>query len=346
MSLSPDIQEKISHIVIDTLVGRFMNFPEDASGIRNAPFHKAFLNAFREKLSLQQTNADSLISLSSWLQGLNTTLGQLFFEKVAQEISGGAKRKFNGQKISTRQKTSIAEIITDLKNGTKTPCVSRELEMITNTSGVRDTDAVNFTADVFYEEDDRVVAIELKSVKPNSGEMKGEKMKILEGKAVLKYLYPNKDAYYYIGFPFDPTVDTSVSDECSFDKPRFFSNIVDGSKFFDPDETLIASEFWDFLSRETGTMPEIITIINSIATTEFMSKFDKIQFPSSCTEEEYVSLLDDWYLYSDKNLYLNDQRIREGIMGNRTLTRLYNSPCFNADGKYNYRRFEALNTLL
>jgi len=36
---------------------------------------------------------------------------------------------------------------------------------------------MDFSADVFFEDAERVIAIELKSVKPNSGEMKGGKTK-------------------------------------------------------------------------------------------------------------------------------------------------------------------------
>jgi hypothetical protein len=63
---------------------------------------------------------------------------------------------------------------------------------------------------VFFEDNNSVTAIELKSVKPNSGEMRGEKQKILEGKAALFRKFPQKKIKFYIGFPFDPTADSSA----------------------------------------------------------------------------------------------------------------------------------------
>ena len=64
---------------------------------------------------------------------------------------------------------------------------------------------MDFSADVFIEDTNTITAIELKSVKPNSGEMKGEKQKILEKKIeiavenrdILKWLFA---VLFAIGF--------------------------------------------------------------------------------------------------------------------------------------------------
>ena len=76
-------------------------------------------------------------------------------------------------------------MMTDLKNGNRLPSTQGEDEDIRRAAHGELQKAPNFTADCFYETDDEVVAIELKSVRPNSGEMRGEKQKILIGKAVL-----------------------------------------------------------------------------------------------------------------------------------------------------------------
>ncbi len=91
------------------------------------------------------------------------------------------------------------------------------------------------------------IAIEVKSVKPNSGEMKGEKQKILEGKAALYRKFPDKEIQFYIGFPFDPTVNPEDESVTSFNKSRFLGSIINMNKYFALDETLVASELWDFL---------------------------------------------------------------------------------------------------
>ena len=99
MVLSNSIKEKIATEVIRTLVTRFDNFPEDASNNRNAPFHKAFLSAFADKLEENVSDIPFFISLSSWMHGLNTNLGQTFFENVAHHVSQGEKREYTSKRL-------------------------------------------------------------------------------------------------------------------------------------------------------------------------------------------------------------------------------------------------------
>ena len=89
MALTNKTKEKIATEVIRTLVSRFDSFPEDALQNRNAPFHTAFLKAFSNKFSGKVSDVPFFISLSSWMHGLNTTLGQTFFENIAHHISNG-----------------------------------------------------------------------------------------------------------------------------------------------------------------------------------------------------------------------------------------------------------------
>ena len=81
--LSKEKKENISYEVIRTLYSKFSDFPEDAAKNRNAPFHKAFLEAFKDKLEGKVTDIPIFISLSSWSHGLNTSLGQSFFENIS-----------------------------------------------------------------------------------------------------------------------------------------------------------------------------------------------------------------------------------------------------------------------
>ena len=97
----------------------------------------------------------------------------------------------------------------------------------------------------------------MKSVRPNSGEGKGEKQKILYAKSALKLLNPGKSIKYFVGFPFDPTSPTATE----YDKERFFNYLIEFKKFFDPKEVLIASELWDFLSGKEDTMKDILEVI-------------------------------------------------------------------------------------
>src|SRR3989304_7241005 len=131
MPLSQDKIEKISFQIIKVLFTRFESFPEDASSNRNAPFHTAFLNAFADKFQGKVSDVPFFISLSSWLQGLNTTLGQTFFENVAHILSDGEKREYTSKKlgnlpITRQQKENINSIVTELSTAQELPNLDNE----------------------------------------------------------------------------------------------------------------------------------------------------------------------------------------------------------------------------
>lgn len=104
------------------------------------------------------------ISLSSWMHGLNTSLGQSFFEKTAHILCGGTKREFTTKKKTALkttqiQKATIADIITHLTNGLIIPDLESENEEISNQNEVL-VEATDFTADVYFEDSEEIVCIE------------------------------------------------------------------------------------------------------------------------------------------------------------------------------------------
>lgn len=350
MNLEKKTQEEIAIEVIRVLVHRFKLFPNSKQSIRNAPFHEAFLAAFADKIGQSNISVARLIGLSSWMHGLNTTLGQTFFENVAHILSDGEKKEWTSKKlgnlkISSAQKSMISDLITDLSNSNKLPNRREEDDMILAAEGGALVEATNFSADVFYETDTEVVAIELKTVQPNSGEFKGEKQKILEGKAALRKAYPGKDVYFYIGFPFDRTVDTEDEDPCSSNKQRFMEANINCTKYFAEAEVLLADELWDFLSGKENTMQDILTIINSIAKPDFELKFEKLLQIKEQDKREMLELLEEWYLYSEMNLLKNAARLRDLAVGNGSLLRVLNTNGFNVKGQYNWKRYTTLMSL-
>lgn len=327
-------KELIAQTIIKILVSRFSSFPEDSNNNRNAPFHIAFLNAFSDKLNGRVRNIPDYISLSSWLQGLNTSLGQSFFESVAHILCDGEKKDFKGKLIYSNQVNAIAEIMIDLKNSTHQPSLEREDEIIVDNRHGEIQNASNFTVDCFYETDNEVVAIELKSVRPNSGEMRGEKQKILQAKAVLRELYPNKTIKYFFGFPFDPTSSTYSG----YDKQRFIEYLVEAEKFIDQSELLIADELWSFLlGEQNGVMDELIHIINTIATPAFMEKYKIVQEK----DQGYENILSDWFLTTERFIFDN----RDRLQGN-SCRRISNQSIFKTDGSYNDKRYELYTSLI
>ncbi len=314
--------------VIRVLKTRFDNFPEDTRSNRNAPFHKAFLNAFKDKIEKYVDNVPYFISLSSWLHGLNTTLGQSFFENVAHILSNGEKRTFKKCKITEKQQNAILEIITDLKNANKKPNLKEENNLVFQTGGDL-VNALDFTADVFIMEKDYIEAIELKSVRPNAGEMRGEKLKILSAKACLKLLYPDKEIRFYIGFPFDPLSDKPTE----HNKGNFMNHLIEFEKYFDQKEVLLAGELWDKLSGETQTMEKILEIINQIAKPDFLEKYEFINNPQNFEKdkEKYLTYLKDWFLTDEIKIFQNYEKLKNNNQ------RALMQEIFK-NGKYNIRR--------
>lgn len=334
-------KEKISHEVIKTLISRFESFPGDATINRNAPFHEAFLNAFKDKLEEKVSDIPFMISLSSWMHGLNTTLRQQFFESVAHTVSNGTKKEWTNKKegnlkITKKQKDTINDIITKLSTDEEKPNLERENRLIFQDDNTEKVKAINFSADIFYEDETSVTAIELKSVKPNSGEMRGEKQKILEGKAALYHKFKPKKVNFFMTFPFDPTATKDIE----YNKDRFLNSIINMKKSFCNDEVLLSAEFWDYISDDNNTMQEILSIINSIATTDFMKNFQFIQDKQNIEQnpDRYKEILENWYLYNELRIFNNYDKIKESIKIDRKLLRIFNKSPFDNKGKYNIDR--------
>lgn len=264
MVLSKDQCDRIGEVAKNILLSRIESFPDETSKVRNAPFHKAFLECFKDKIKPLNIELPYLVAIASWLHGLNTSLGS-GFESLAHILSGGYKKSFSRDfalEVKKSQSLQIENIVRDLKAGTHKPDVNRENDLIFEYKSTdRVIKALEFTADNFVETDNSIEAVELKSVRPNSGEGRGEKQKILYGKAAFKLLSPNKKVSFYIGFPFDPTSD----DPTAYNKERFFNYLIEFKKFFSYDEVLIGSELWDHLSGSSNTMADILEVISDIA---------------------------------------------------------------------------------
>lgn len=260
MAINTVKKDQITEIIKRILTSRIESFPELSHQNRNAPFHELILQAFDEQLHNLSVPTPYLVTISSWMHGLSTSLGS-GFESLAQILSGGYKRKFTKQftlKVKLSQSATIEQIIRELKSGIR-PDTQRENDLIFNFKAKdQDVDALGLTVDNYLEKDSLIEGIELKSVRPNSGEGRGEKQKILYAKAAFKLQNPTKDIKYYVGFPFDPTSKTPTG----YDKERFFNYLVEFKKFFAFDEVLLATELWDHLSGHKNTMEEVFEIIS------------------------------------------------------------------------------------
>lgn len=345
--IEPDKKERIALEVIRVLFRCFSNYPPSASTDGNAPFHTNFLNTFTNKLEKPAADPNS-ISL-----GLTTILGQSFFENVAHILSDGGKREFTSGTgtqlfITSGQRNVMGRIISDLKNNQRTPNYRLEDKELAAASvfvkGETIIQAQDFTVDNFVEEDSLIEAIELKSVRPNAGELRGEKQKILNAKAALRRKYPDKEVRFYFGFPFDPW----SADPTGYDKTRFIRNIVEGAKTLDPNEVLLADELWNKLSGKTHTMRQILDIINAIATPEFIEQYALLRDQSNLEKDKdkYLVLLEKWGLLREKKIVENIEKIRSACEGNKRGLRQLNNWVFNDKGEYNVGRCSKLTEMV
>ncbi|HHT23528.1 MAG TPA: TdeIII family type II restriction endonuclease [Bacteroidales bacterium] len=335
-------KEKISIEVVRTLFSQFEKFPDDFNSDRNAPFQDAFLNAFTHKLENVVQSNSTLISLASWIHGLNTSLGQSFIEKTAHILSDGCKKEFTTRRgtnllIAQSQKNAIGDYITELSNGTVLPNAEDENKLCMGVKEI-DVNSTDFTADVYIEDEENIICLEIKTVKPNKGIFKNEKLKILEAKAALANANPNKKIIYYLGFPFDPEADTPTG----YDKERFLRYSVDFKKYFGIDDFLIAEEMWSFLSGEDNSMKFILDIINSIATPNFMDEYNFLQNKENRNLEEFKSTLLKWNMFTELSILDATAEINKKAKTDKRVQRIMNQDIFR-NGSYNDNRKELLN---
>lgn len=261
MALTSNQKNRITEVAKSIFLSRIESFPDETTRVRNAPFHESFLECFKDKIKPLNIELPYLVAIASWLHGLNTSLGTSF-ESIAHILSDGYKRKFTQKfilKVKRSQSTKIEAIIRELKANGRPDLANEDKAIFAFTSTEKEVNCLPFTADNFLETKKLIEMIEIKSVRPNSGEGRGEKQKILYGKAALKLINPQKDVSFFIGFPFDPTSDEPTT----YNKERFFNYLIEFKKFFSPEEVLIGSELWDHLSGSKNTMEEILVVISN-----------------------------------------------------------------------------------
>ena len=334
--MTNQLKELIAIEVIRTLQTQFDKFPEDEINNRNTPFQDAFLKAFKKKLKYEVSSIPIFISLTSWMHGLNTSLGQTLLENIAHILCDGEKKEFTTKKrtvlkISQNQKNVINTIITDLSNDKRVPNILNEnAECIVDSNP--DIDATDFTVDIYIEDDNQIICIELRTVKPNKGAYKVEKENILEAKIALKNAHPNKEIHYLLGFPFDPLSDTPTG----FDKQRYMDYSVGFRKYFADDEFLLSSELWDYLSGEKNTMNNILEIINNIADAKFLKTFEFINDINNFNTKKYFYLkkLKKWYLFSSIDIMSNFELLKNKSVTDWYLQKFLNQSLFDNENKY------------
>jgi hypothetical protein len=138
--ISDQIKESIAIEVIKILHNSAEYIQENVITKDGNPFYASFYKGIISNVSycgIKKNSSNDYISLDGWLHGLNTTLGQSFFESVVHILSDGYKKEFTANrnsllKVTQVQKRAISNIITELKNDTEAPDLNRENNLIFN----------------------------------------------------------------------------------------------------------------------------------------------------------------------------------------------------------------------
>ena len=90
-------------------------------------------------------------------------------------------------------------------------------------------------------------------------------------------------------------------------------------------------------------MEQILAIINSIATVEFMNEYNFLneQQNKIANPLKYREILLRWNLFSEIELFDNESELLKQIKNNKSSMKIFNQMIFK-DGKYRQDRYESL----
>jgi len=244
MGLSNNQCEQITNLLKEQIRRKLSDYSPESN---NMPFHVRLLGQDR-------------MALFSFIQSINTTLGTSVFEQVAALIaSPHFKRAINQYKgfnntISVDAQAVIQHIIDDLRAAMAKPNKPAEIKMILQVAQTGTLKKVKRPLiDLFLEsEDGTEYYFDLKTAKPNVGEIIELKRKMLEWVAVRGAINPRPEKIYTgLAIPYNP-YEPQPYDRWTFQGMFDLSN-----------EIKVAGEFWDFLGGE-NTYDELLQIFEDV----------------------------------------------------------------------------------
>jgi hypothetical protein len=186
------------------------------------------------------------MALFSFIQSVNTTLGTSVFEQVAVIIAKphfkqavNQYREFNNT-ISDNAQRAIQEMIDELKSMSRKPDKPAETASILKASqgGILKT-VKRPRIDLFLETHKGIeYYFDLKTAKPNIGEIVAFKRTLLEWVAMRGAKSPKAQIHTLLAIPYNP-----------YD-PAPYARWTFQGMFDLPNELKVAEEFWDFLGGD------------------------------------------------------------------------------------------------
>ena len=186
-------KENIKERLKDALREKFKKYKPEAD---YKPFHTRLLGKDR-------------MALFSFIHSLNTNFGTTIFEPVAEMLAQSQfdevqKQKKLGNQISKNAQNEIQNIMDSLLTGNKNPNKKEELKQVLKhikSGEITQTKATQ--VDLFLRKDHNVYFIDLKSPKPNMGEVKGFKRTLLTWVAIYALENPKTKIHSLIAMPYN-----------------------------------------------------------------------------------------------------------------------------------------------
>jgi hypothetical protein len=198
------------------------------------------------------------VSSYSKTHSIATTIGQSVYEQISVIIARSNSDEAEHQKevpvsISEDRRTTIREIIDELKNNTQQPNRQFEMEQILE---IPNQNMINSTPspkkyDVFIRRDDDEYFFDLKTVKPNIGDFPKFKEQMLEWVA-----RENRPVHAMMVFPYNPYL------------PEPFETAFQIGNIVNPDEYMVGEQYWDFIGG-VGAYEQILDIFDHVGETHW-----------------------------------------------------------------------------
>lgn len=243
MALTPHQKTEVSTLLSGQIRRKLSEYTPETN---NMPFHTRLLGKDR-------------MALFSFIQSVNTTLGTSVFEQVAVIIAKphfkqavNQYKDFNNT-ISDHAQRAIQEIIDDLKSMSKKPDKPAEIASTLKVSQSGTLKTVKRPRiDLFLEtlKGDEYY-FDLKTAKPNIGEIVGFKRTLLEWIAMRGAVKPKAKVNTLLAIPYNPY------------EPEPYARWTFQGMLDLPNELKVAEEFWDFLGGD-DTYVQLLKVFEEV----------------------------------------------------------------------------------
>lgn len=205
------------------------------------------------------------VAAYSFIHSIATTLGMSIYEDVSRIIAGETSKecftKYGiGGALSKEQKSVIANITKELRNGERKANINKEAKEVLSASAKngayqKDGNVVDF----FMVRKNVEHYFEIKTVKPNIDVFEKSKVKLLEWVARKR-----KPVKVFLAFPYNPYA------------PEPYSRFTMQNMMDHPNDFLVGEEYWNFLGGE-NTYKELLKVFDEVGKSYKDKILNKIQ---------------------------------------------------------------------